>query len=134
MNLLKTILLFFILMISIYQDFPLVNYFGEIARSPIIFIFPFMLFYLVKDGKWILSKYSKYFTLYILYLILITVVHVAWLLISKQKLVFIGENIIIKSIKMLAYPIVAFVFYEFVKKILSHNGKNNLNVLFNALF
>ena len=67
----KTLLFFIVLLSALYQDFPLVNVFGEIARSPIVLLTIPMLIYIMMHQKLILSKYTRYFIYYIFYLIII---------------------------------------------------------------
>jgi hypothetical protein len=52
--------LFFVLLISIYQDFLLINYFDEIIRTPVIFVAPFLLSYFQKIRKLMLQNILKY--------------------------------------------------------------------------
>ena len=91
--------LFFVLLISIYQDFPLINYFGEIARTPVIFVTPFLLLYFLKNKKIYVSEYSKIFIIYILYLILISCIYTIFVVLKKQTIYIFDENILIKNIK-----------------------------------
>ena len=128
-----TILLFGILFFAIYQDFPLVIVFGEIARSPIIFAIPLMLIYLMSFKKIMVSNYTKYFIYYVLYLMLISLVFIPILYFLNGSFIFLKENLILKTLKMSVYPLSALVFYQFVYTILSR-GKDTLNSLFKAIF
>mgnify|MGYP006095017107 CR=1 FL=1 len=130
--LLRTIFLFCLLLVSVYQDFPLVNYFGEIARSPIVFLTPLFLIYILKNKKIEISFYTKYFIFYILYLILVTIVHVLWIVIFKQEVYFLGENIILKSIKMSLYPVIILIYYQFVFMFLNKD-ETRFEILFRAM-
>jgi hypothetical protein len=130
---LREIFLFIILLFTVYQDFPLKNVFGEIARSPIVFCLPIFGLYFVLNPKIKLSQYSKYFLLYILYIIVVTLIHLFFLIITNQEIYFLGENILIKAIKMAIYPLVAFVYYQFVYTFLNKN-ENRFNILFKILF
>ena len=109
---LRSFFLFFILILSVYQDFPLVNVFGEIARSPIVFLTPLLLLYLLKNSKIQISVYTKYLIFYILYLIIITIIYLLWIFITKQQLFFLGENIVTKSMKMAVYPLTILIYYR----------------------
>jgi hypothetical protein len=128
-----TILLFGILFLAIYQDFPLVAVFGEIARSPIIFVIPLMLIYLMSLKKIMVSNYTEYFIYYVLYLMFISLVFIPILYFLNGSLIFLKENLILKTIKMSVYPLSALVFYQFVYTILSR-GKDTLKSLFKAIF
>lgn len=129
---LRNVFLFFILLISVYQDFPLVNVFGEIARSPMVFLTPLLLLYLLKNSKIQISVYTKYLIFYILYLITITTIYLLWVLITKQQLSFLGENIIIKSVKMAIYPLTILIYYQFIYTFLSKDD-TRFESLFKAM-
>ena len=129
---LRSVFLFFILLISVYQDFPLVNVFGEIARSPMVFLTPLLLLYLLKNSKIQISVYTKYLIFYILYLITITTIYLLWVLITKQQLSFLGENIIIKSVKMAIYPLTILIYYQFIYTFLSKDD-TRFESLFKAM-
>ena len=130
---LKTVIIFIFLIATIYQDFPLVNWFGEIARSPIFIITPLMMFYLLLKKKVKITFYTKCFILYIIYIYIITLCNLLWLFIVENKVYVLNENIIIKSIKMSFYPIIAFFYYQFTYTFLSTRD-NKLNLLFKAVF
>ena len=130
---LKTIFLFFVLLVTVYQDFPLINKFGEIARSPVIFFTPLMLIYIFQKSTINISKYTKYFFLYVLFLIMITIVHVIWIVVTKREVTILGENIFIKSIKMATYPLIALIYYQFIYTFLNKN-ETRFEMLFNAAF
>lgn len=124
--------LFFVLLISIYQDFPLINYFGEIARTPVIFVTPFLLLYFLKNKKIYVSEYSKIFIIYILYLILISCIYTIFVVLKKQTIYIFDENILIKNIKMLIYPLCALLFYLFIYNFLKRT--KNLNQIFTPVY
>ena len=111
---LRMLTLFFILLMVIYQDFPLVNIFGEIARSPIIFMVPFFILYFLWKKKIGISNYSKVFIIYIVYLIIISFLYSIFLIIKNKSLFVFDENILIKNIKMLSYPLCSLLFYQFI--------------------
>lgn len=110
MAIIKKIFLFiyltFILLLTIYQDLPLVNYIGEIGRTPMVLLFPIFLlteiFYLVKKRKLVYSKFHYYFVLYFLAVCFISLVYSLFAFISGNYS-FLGENILVKSIKGLIY-------------------------------
>ena len=129
----KTIIIFFILLLAIYQDFPLVNVFGEIARSPIVFLIPPMLYYIFSFQKIKISKYTRYFIYYLFYLVLVTIIYLTIVFYLNGSFLILRENIIIKSIKLFTYPISALIFYQFTYTFLSR-GKDIFNSLFNAIF
>lgn len=128
----KTFFFFFIILFSFYQDFPLSNIFGEIARTPIVFCLPIFFIYFVLNPSIKLSKYSKYFMLYTLYLILISIIHIVFLAITKQKIYFLQENILLKCLKMIMYPFIIFIYYQFIYSFLNKN-ESRFNILFKVL-
>lgn len=130
---LNTLVFFVIILLAIYQDFPLVNVFGEIARSPIVFIALPMLVYLVLQSKVVLSRYTQYYLLYVTYLILITLIFLPIVYFQNKSVLVLNENIVIKSIKLLAYPTVILIFYQFVLTFFSRS-KDSFDSFFNALF
>jgi hypothetical protein len=128
-----TLLLIFILFCTFYQDFPLVNVFGEIARTPIFLLVVPMLIYIFSHKNIVVSKYTKYFIYFIVYLFAISAIHLVYIIIFNQKIDFLNQNIITKTIKMSIYPIVALIYYQFIYTYLK-NGLEKLNALFNAVF
>lgn len=130
---LKVAILTLLLILVTYQDFPLVNYFGEIARSPIVFLTPLILGYLLLFKKLSISNYTKEYLVYIGYLILISAVYTIIVIVKNQSIYILGENILVKNIKMLAYPLVTILFYQFVYT-LFYTNKLSFNDLFKAVF
>lgn len=128
----KTLVFFVVLLMALYQDFPLVNVFGEIARSPIIFLTLPMLIYILMHQKLILSKYTRYFMYYIFYVFIISLVFIPIVYYLNGSFVIMKENILIKAIKLFVYPVSILIFYQFVYMLFS-SGKNNFNYFFNAL-
>ena len=79
-----SILVFLVLLSSIYQDFPLINTYGELARSPVVFFTPFMLMYLGLFKRIFISQYVKVFMLYIAYLIVISVIFTVFFILRVE--------------------------------------------------
>ena len=127
-------ILFFlmILFFATYQDFPLVNNFGEIARSPIVFVAPFMLVYILSHKKIVISKYLSYWISYILYLFVLSIACLYLVKIINGSIYVFYENLAIKTLKMLVYPIVGIIFYQFIYVLLKQ-FKNPVYVVFHAL-
>lgn len=127
-------ILFFlmILFLATYQDFPLMNNFGEIARSPVVFLSPFMLIYILSHKKIIFSKYLSYWINYLLYLFFISIACLYIVKTINGSLEVFYENLFVKTLKMLVYPIVGIVFYQFIYVVLKQ-FKNPLYVVFHAL-
>jgi hypothetical protein len=103
-----------LLVLTVYQDFPLVNSIGEIGRSPIIVLFPIFVFceiaMLAKYKKVMLAtKLQKYLLAFIVYLSFVSIVYVlVQFLHSSYSLG--SENLLGKSIKVLIY-FVLILFY-----------------------
>lgn len=127
-------ILFFlmILFLATYQDFPLMNNFGEIARSPVVFFSPFMLIYILSHKKIIFSKYLSYWISYLIYLFLLSIACLYVIKIINGSLEVFYENLVVKTLKMLVYPIVGIIFYQFIYVVLKQ-FKNPLYVVFHAL-
>ncbi|WLD23667.1 hypothetical protein NU10_13310 [Flavobacterium dauae] len=127
-------ILFFlmILFFATYQDFPLVNNFGEIARSPIVFVAPFMLVYILSHKKIVISKYLSYWISYILYLFVLSIACLYLVKMINGSIYVFYENLAIKTLKMLVYPIVGIIFYQFIYVLLKQ-FKNPVYVVFHAL-
>lgn len=129
----KTIVFFIVLLLALYQDFPLVNVFGEIARSPIIFLTIPMLIYILMHQKLTLSKYMRYFIYYILYVFIVTIIFIPIVYYLNGSFLVIKENIVLKAVKLFVYPFSILIFYQFVY-ILFSSGRNSFDYFFNALF
>ncbi|WP_373230144.1 hypothetical protein [Cohnella sp.] len=103
-----------LLVLTVYQDFPLVNMIGEIGRSPIIMLFPLFIFceiaMLAKYKKVMLaSKLQKYLLVFILYLSFVSIVYVL-VQFMQGSYSFGSENLLGKAIKVLIY-FVLILFY-----------------------
>jgi len=119
---LKWLFFFLVLLCAVYQDFPLVNYFGEIAKSPIVFFIPVLVAYIFLKRKMLISEYSKAYVIYLLYLLGISIIYTSYLILKNKSLYVFDENLIVKNIKMILYPICSFIFYQFVYNFLKRNN------------
>lgn len=128
----KVIIIFIVLLASIYQDFPLVNVFGELARTPIVFMSIPMGLYLLFSDKVHVSKYNMYMVLYLMYLLIISVFYITFLIIKEDTIMFLHENILLKAVKMAVYPVVIIIYYQFIYTWLS-NGEDKFSILLKAL-
>ncbi|WCM41191.1 hypothetical protein MG290_09500 [Flavobacterium sp. CBA20B-1] len=134
MTLNKQVIIYLIVFFAaIYQDFPLYNYVGEIGRSPIVLLSPFMLAYILSNKHIIVSKYVEAFIKFLLYCFLISVVFITVTYIHYETFVILEENIILKTLKMSVYPIVILITYQFFYSYLSNNF-HSLNNLFSAVY
>jgi hypothetical protein len=123
-----------LLVLTFYQDFPLVNMIGEIGRSPIIVLFPLFIFCEIAQlskHKRITntSKVQKHMTWLILYL---SIVSMAYVLIQfmQGNYSFVGVNLLSKSIKVLTYFIVILLYIRHMALIFSKI--TSLKVLYGA--
>ncbi len=129
---LKVVIIFIVLLASIYQDFPLVNVFGELARTPIVFLSIPMGIYLLFCGKIYISRYNSYLIMYLAYLVLISFFYISYVIIHTDEVTFLGENLIVKAIKMAVYPLVIIVYYQFIYTWLS-KGEDTFTALLYAM-
>ncbi len=120
------------LLLTIYQDCPLINVFGEIARSPIFIISIPMMIYIFSFKKIMVSKYMKYLIYYFTYLIVIAMVYLPFVILNNQSFTFLDENLIVKAIKASIYMFLFIIYYQFVYTFLSKE-KDALLKLFYAL-
>jgi hypothetical protein len=133
----KLIAVYFVLILiaSFYQDFPLVNQVGELARTPIVLFIPVFLIVeiisLARNGSANITKMQKYFLCYLLYLILISGIYLLILLLKGNYFV-LGDNILTKDLKVLSYYILIFLYMRHVYKVLSILNKKQ--VIFAFIF
>lgn len=134
MTLNKQVVIYLIVIFAaIYQDFPLHNFIGEIGKSPVILLVPFMLVYILSNRTIKFSNYTVYYLKYLLYSFIISGVFLLISYIDNKTLVILDENIIIKTVKMSVYPIVIFILYQFFYSYLSNNF-NKIKNLFSAVY
>lgn len=129
----QVIIYFIVLFAAIYQDFPLYNYIGEIGRSPIILLTPFMLVYIFSNKSIKISKYVEAFIKYLLYCFLVSLIFIIITYIHYESFVVLDENIILKTLRMSVYPLVILTTYQFFYSYLSNNF-NRLHSLFSAVY
>ena len=122
-----------VLFAAIYQDFPLYNLVGELGRSPMVLLTPFMLVYIFSNKNIKLSSYTIHFIKFILYCFLISLIFVVVTYLHYETFEILDEHIITKTIKMSVYPIVALIAYQFFYMYLSNNF-NSLKNLFSAVY
>ncbi|WP_144027293.1 hypothetical protein [Paenibacillus selenitireducens] len=96
-----------LLVLTVYQDFPLVNVIGEIGRSPIILLLPLFVFceiaMLAKNKRFmVVSKLQKYLFAFIVYLTFVTL---GYILVQflQGSYNFWSESLLGKGIKVLIY-------------------------------
>lgn len=112
-----------LLVLTVYQDFPLVNMIGEIGRSPIILMFPIFIFCeiaLLARHKKVMhaSMLQKYLFRFILYLSFITI---TYLLIQflQGSYSFGSEGLLGKGIKVLIYFVLILLYIRHMQLVFS---------------
>lgn len=128
-NRIAILFIFFLMFFALYQDFPLVVYFGEIARSPIVFLSPFLLLFIFSQKKVLINEGTRVFLYFIVYLWIISLIYIWFIILDNGGTSFLGENIILKMIKMSIYPLVSLIFYWFFYSFLM-NTKNSNEIMF----
>ncbi len=106
-QLLWALYLVFLLLLTVYQDFPLVNVIGEIGRSPIILLLPLFVACeaaLLAKHKRVMhgSRLQRYLLVFIVYLSLISVAYVLAQFLQGSYS-FGQENLLGKAVKVLTY-------------------------------
>ncbi|CAM4495007.1 hypothetical protein FHS16_005301 [Paenibacillus endophyticus] len=117
------IYLIILLVLTVYQDFPLVNMIGEIGRTPIIMLLPLFVFCeigLLAKHKRVMhgSMLQKYIFGFILYLSLITIVY---LLVQflQGSYSFGSEGLMGKGIKVLIYFVLILLYIRHMQLVFS---------------
>ncbi|MGF7046853.1 hypothetical protein J2T13_001355 [Paenibacillus sp. DS2015] len=117
------IYLIILLIMTVYQDFPLVNMIGEIGRTPIILLFPIFVFceiaMLSKHKKLMyVTKLQKYLCAFIIYL---SFVSMAYILVQfmQSNYSFGSENLLGKAIKVLIYFVVILLYVRHMQLVFS---------------
>ncbi len=110
-----------LLVLTVYQDFPLVHLIGEIGRSPIILLFPLFIFceiMMLSKYKKIMyvSKLQKYLFAFIVYLTFVTMVYVL-VQFMQGNYSFASENLLGKGIKVLTYFVVILLYIRHMQLI-----------------
>jgi hypothetical protein len=112
-----------LLVLTMYQDFPLVNMIGEIGRSPIILLLPLFLFCeiaLLAKHKRITheSKLQYYLLLFILYL---SFVSIAYILAEflQGSYSYGSENLLGKAVKVLIYFVLILLYIRHMQLVFS---------------
>ncbi|RED54832.1 hypothetical protein [Cohnella lupini] len=128
--------LVFLLVLTVYQDFPLVNSIGEIGRSPIIVLFPLFIFcevaMLAKHKKVMLaSKLQKYLLAFIVYLSFVSIVYVLYQF-MQGSYSFGSENLLGKAVKVLIYFVVILFYIRHMQLVFSQI--KSFKVLYGCFF
>jgi hypothetical protein len=120
------------LLFTIYQDCPLINVFGEIARTPIFLLSLPMLIYIFSFKDVMISKYMKYMVYYFMYLIAVAMIYLPAVMIYNQSFTILDQNILVKAIKTSIYFLLFMLYYQFVYTFFTRE-KNAFQKLFYAL-
>jgi hypothetical protein len=111
------------LMLTVYQDFPLVNMIGEIGRSPIILMLPLFVFCeiaMLAKHKRVMngSTLQKYLFGFILYLSFISIVYLLVQFIQGSYS-FGSEGLLGKAIKVLIYFVLILLYIRHMQLVFS---------------
>jgi hypothetical protein len=110
-----------VLFLTIYQDFFMGIFIGEIGRGAIILSLPFIigveLYFFYKKKGIVFTKLQKYFFLIIIYIFILGVLYCIFLY-MKGSYVLLGENVFVKNLKMLTYYLIAFFYMRHIYFIL----------------
>ncbi|WP_439882426.1 hypothetical protein ACSX1A_04510 [Pontibacter sp. MBLB2868] len=117
----------FMLLISVcWQDFILVNKLGEIARNPIFLFFPiFVLTEFLNLSKYKTRQFisvNNLFFYFIFGILCISIIYLCYWFISDKPTVILGEHVAIKSIKILLYYVLLWLFFRHIYFVLSAIG------------
>ncbi|MFD0671479.1 hypothetical protein [Cohnella sp. GCM10027633] len=112
-----------LLVLTVYQDFPLVNVIGEIGRSPVILLFPLFVLcevaMLAKHKRVVLgTKLQRYMLAIILYLSFVSVAYVLYQFVQGSY-GFGSENLLGKSFKVLIYFILILLYIRHMQLVFS---------------
>jgi len=129
----KVFFIVLFLILTMYQDFPLINVFGEIARSPVFLMGLPMLVYILSFKKILISKYLQYLIFYLIYILCISCLYLPGVMLYNQSFTYLDENLIIKAVKSITYMFLILVYYQFVYTFLSKE-KDVFLKLFYAIF
>jgi hypothetical protein len=117
------IYLSFLLVLTVYQDFPLVNMIGEIGRSPIILLLPLFVFCeiaMLAKHKRVMhgSVLQKYLLGFILYLSFISILYLLIQFIQGSYS-FGSEGLLAKGIKVLIYFVLILLYIRHMQLVFS---------------
>lgn len=117
------IYLSFLLVVTVYQDFPLVNMIGEIGRSPIIMLLPLFVFCeIAMLSKYkrlmVVSKLQKYLFAFIVYLSFVTLGYIL-IQFMQGSYSFWSESLLGKGIKVLIYFVLILLYLRHIQLIFS---------------
>lgn len=124
---------FVLLVLTSYQDSPLAEIFGEIAKSPVFFLFPFfVLFDFIFSSKYKSTQtyldINKIFNLFILFFLFSSLINLTyWFVFKGGSMSYLGENVVLKCFKVLLYYV--FFLYLFKFFYISFNFFSSLNLL-----
>jgi hypothetical protein len=129
-----SIYLSILLVLTVYQDLPLVNVIGEIGRSPVILLFPLFIFceiaMLSKHKKLMnVTKLQKYLFAFIVYLSFISMIYI-FVQFMQGNYSFASENLFGKAIKVLTYFTVILLYIRHMQLVFSKI--NNFKLLYSC--
>lgn len=126
MSRLLPLYLVLLLVLTVYQDFPLANAIGEIGRSPIILLFPLFIFCevaMLAKHKRVMpgTKLQKQLLFIIVYLSFISIAYVLYEFLQGSY-GFGSENLLGKAIKVLIYFVLILFYIRHMQLVFSKIG------------
>jgi hypothetical protein len=116
-----------LLLLTVYQDFPLVRMIGEIGRTPIVLLFPLFLLceisLLAKHKRithW--SKLHTYLLGFILYLALVSLIYIM-IQYMGGSYSFGSENLLGKGVKVLIYFLLILLYIRHIQLVVAKIGR-----------
>ena len=118
--------LVFLLLLTVYQDFPLVNVIGEIGRSPIVLLLPLFVVCeaaMLAKHKRVMhgSKLQRYLLVFIVYLSFISVAYVLAQFLQGSYS-FGQENLLGKAVKVLIYFVLILLYVRHMQLLFAKIG------------
>lgn len=122
--------LVFLLLLTVYQDFPLVNVIGEIGRSPIVLLLPLFVVCeaaMLAKHKRVMhgSKLQRYLLFFIVYLSFISVAYVLAQFLQGSYS-FGQENLLGKAIKVLIYFVLILLYVRHMQLLFAKIGSRRV--------
>lgn len=137
-NIINYLLLFILLLGTIWQDFWVANYIGEIGRTPIFLFLPIFLLYEILNYRFSIkfSKLEKYLFLFIIYILFISFIYdIIYFIFNQNSLYLLGENLWIKKLKAIFYLILCLFYMRFSRKLfLKINDYYYLFIIFQIIY
>ncbi|PZD97729.1 hypothetical protein DNH61_00230 [Paenibacillus sambharensis] len=129
-QLLFSVYLMFLLVMTVYQDFPLVNMVGEIGRTPVILMLPVFLgceLLLLSRHKRLvyMTKLQKYMTLFVIYITVVSLLYV-YIHFLLGSYTYGSENLLSKAVKIIIYLVLILLYIRHLYFVFSQIASRRL--------